>query len=243
MLSHAPRSWLHNSAIEARATKLAQHERKIQQQKRRKEEAERAEQMKWAAPAVKAWRTPAHTRPELWTLADYQISADALRRAGGDGILGAALDADIFKNNGSRSPFTAHPSIVQIELFSLVVINGVRSAGAYYAKTDREFHYVRGKGRVLKLPPRDTWELSDLISFAERRGFIKKRLKNAWGLHEALCCELEPEFSSAAAEIQRIMKEFIDIECVGKTRPVKSPKYTASTNYVVAADFLRKVLG
>lgn len=243
VLSHAPRSWLHNSAIEARAAKLAQHESKIQEQRRRKEEAERAEQMKWAAPAVQVWRAPAQTRPELWTLTDYQVSADALRRAGGDEILSGALGADIFSHDGSRSPFTVHPSIVQIELFSLVVINGVRSARAYYAKADREFHHVRGKGRVLKLPVRDTWDLSELITFAERRGFIKKRLKNAWGLHEALCCELEPGFSSAAAEIQRIMKAFIDIGCVGKTRPAKAPKYTAPTNYVVAAVFLRKVLG
>ena len=242
VLHTAPRTWIHNATIAARAALLIEHENVIQAKKIQEGEAEREKAMKWAGPAVEAWRSSIPLSIALWPISDYSEVANAIRRAGGDKMLASDINIASLILDGSRSPFAVHPSIVKIELFNLIVLKGLKSAEDYYASSGKQFSYIRGKGSLLKLPPRDRFSLSDLVSYTERRGFIKKRLKDAWGSHRAMCLEIEPDFSSANNDIQRMMQSFIDIGCVGKIRPAGSFKNAPPSDFVIARQFLRNTL-
>lgn len=242
VIEGSPRVWIHNSAIDTRLKFLVEEADRERREESRKEELAQAEALKWANLALKRWREPAASRPQLWTLDDYQKVAAAMQRGSRCKTKVSSITAQMLHNDGARSPFATSAEVVKCELFSLVVMNGARAAKAYYATNEPEYVNVRGQGRQLRLPPRDRWSKSDLLDFVEQRGLLKHGLKDAWGRHLHVCRKIEADFMAAGNFIEGAMNEFIEMGCIGKARPKNASRYSKPTDYVVAASFLRSLL-
>lgn len=242
VLYHAPRAWIHNAAIEKRRKILIQHNIDVHGILKRNNEIARAKENRWAIPAIRNWKTSAQYPTELWTSNKYRSVGAAMLRAGGDSVVIQEFDVSLLKDDGANSPFATSRLVVQLELFNLIVIEGVRNAKNHYKSCDPEFIFVKGKGQMRKLPPKKCWCVSELVSYLKNRRFIKPKLENIWGLQLDICREHEADFTTALAEIHKMMQIFIDIGCIEKSKPKGFHRYGKPTGYVISDRFIRPLL-
>lgn len=109
----APRAWIHNSEIEQRLNFHIEEAERERREEIRKEQQAQAEVRKWANLALKRWREPAASRPQLWSLAHYQQVAAAMERVNRSNNRTRTITPQMLQHDGSRSPLTAAIDLVK----------------------------------------------------------------------------------------------------------------------------------